>query len=104
MVRMRVDVVGRFTVLAQVSSVALDRLALVVTDALRIRLDEATIKHTAGETLVIVGFDGFQIMDGYSRLITDLAQANAALLACESQLFAYTRCHLQSLDPGVWLV
>jgi len=31
-------------------------------------------------------------------LIADLAQANASLLACESQLFAYTRCHLQSLD------
>src|SRR5688572_2933124 len=102
---MRVDVVGRLTVLAQVSSVALDCFALVVTDALRIGLDEAAIEHTAGETLVIVGFDSFEIMDGNSRLIADLAQANAAPLACESQLFAYTRCHLQSLDPGVgWLV
>jgi hypothetical protein len=43
-------------------------------------------------------------MDGDTRLIADLTQANASLLAGESQLFAYTRCHLQSLDPGVGLV
>jgi hypothetical protein len=43
-------------------------------------------------------------MDGNARLIADLAQANASPLACESQLFTDTRCHLQSLDPGVWLV
>jgi len=85
-------------VLAQVSSVALDGLALVVPDALRIRLDEAAIEDTSGETLVIVGFDGFEIVDRNSRLIADLTQAHASLLACESQLFAYTSCHLRSLD------
>jgi hypothetical protein len=35
-------------------------------------------------------------------LIADLAQADAALLAGESQLFAYTRCHLHSLDSWCW--
>src|SRR5688500_3229719 len=40
-------------------------------------------------------------MDGDSGLIADLAQANTALLASDSQLFAYACCHLQSLIPGV---
>ena len=47
--------------------------------------------------------DGFEIVDGNSGLIADLAQAHASLLACESQLFADARCHLQSLDPWRWL-
>jgi hypothetical protein len=34
-------------------------------------------------------------------LIADFSQTDAALLAGESQLFAYTRCHLQSLVPGL---
>src|ERR1041384_2155002 len=104
MMGMRVDVVYRLAVLAQVPGVTLNRFTLVVTDALRIRLDEAAIEHTTGKTLVIVGFDGFEIMDGDSRLFANFAQANASLLACESQLFAYTRCHLQSLDSWRWLV
>src|SRR5690349_17804248 len=98
MQRRRADVVSRLAMLAQVTCVTLDCLALVVADALRVSLNKTTIENTAGETLVIVCFDGFEIMDGDARLIADLAQADTALLAGESQLFAYTRCHLHSLD------
>src|SRR3954454_18502390 len=40
-------------------------------------------------------------MDRDARLFADFAQTDTALLAGESQLFAYTRCHVHSLDPGV---
>src|SRR5690348_2130937 len=93
-----VDVVSRLTMLTQIPRVTFDRFALVVTDALRVSLYEAAIEHTAGQAFVVIRFDCFEIMDGDSCLIADLAQANASLLAGESQLFAYTRCHLQSLD------
>jgi hypothetical protein len=90
--------------LTQVTRVTFDGFALIVTNTLRVRLDKAAVEYASGKALVVVGFDGFEIMDGDTRLIADLTQANASLLAGESQLFAYTRCHLQSLDPGVGLV
>ena len=93
-----VDVVGRLAVFTQVTRVAFNRFALVVTNALRVGLYETTIEDAAGETLVVVRFNGFEIMDRDTSLIADLAQADATLLTGESQLFAYTRCHLQSLD------
>src|SRR6185369_7687809 len=89
---------------AQVTRVTLDGFTLVVTNTLRVGLNKTSIEHTSGQALVVVRFDGFEIMDGDSSLIADFTQANASLLAGESQLFAYTRCHLQSLDPGVGLV
>ena len=97
---MRVDVVRRFAVLAQVSGIALDRLAFIVADALGVGLYKASIKDAAGQAFVIVRLDCFEIMDGDSGLVADLTQADAALLAGESQSFAYTCCHLQSLVPG----
>ena len=101
---MRVDVVRRFAMLAQVTRVTFDRLALVVADTAGVGFYETTIEDTSGQALVIIGFDGFQVVDGDAGLIADFAQANASLLPGESQLFAYTRCHLQSLVPGVgWL-
>src|SRR5215468_119415 len=98
MQRRGIDLVGGFTVFAQVARVTFNRLALVVADTFRVRLYKTTIEHTARQAFVVVGFDGFEIMDGNSCLIADVAQADTALLAGESQLFAYTRCHLQSLD------
>src|ERR1051326_65325 len=98
MQRCGVDVVSRLTMLAQVTRVTFDRFALVVTNTLCVGLYKTAIEHTAGQAFVVIRFDGFEIMDGDSCLIADLAQANASLLASESQLFAYTRCHLQSLD------
>src|SRR6185436_19551196 len=98
MKRRRVDVVSRLTVFAQVPRVAFDRLALVVVHTLRVGLNKAAIENAARQTFVIIRFDCFEIMDGDAGLIADFAQANAALLAGESQLFAYTRCHLHSLD------
>src|SRR4026209_2399221 len=89
---------------AQVTCVAFNRLAFVVPDTLRVRLYKAAIEHTSRQALVIVCFDRFKIMDRDPRLVANLTQAHASLLACESQLFAYTSCHLRSLDPGVgWL-
>src|SRR5215510_12658957 len=99
MQRRGVDLIRRITVFAQVTRVAFDRFALVVPNTLRVRLYKTTIEHTARQAFVVVSFDGFEIMDGNSCLIAD-----TALLAGESQLFAYIRCHLQSLDPGVVLV
>ena len=87
---------------AQVSRVTFNGFALVVADTLRVGLYEAAIENTSGQAFVIVRFDGFQVMDRDAGLIANLAQADAALLAGESQLFAYTCCHLQSLVPG-WL-
>src|ERR1043166_9720516 len=98
MERCGVDVVCRLAMFTHVARVAFDCFALVVTDTLRVGFYEAAIEHTARQAFVVIRFDSFKIMDGYSRLIADLAQANASLLASESQLFAYTRCHLQSLD------
>ncbi len=97
-----VDVVGRITVFAQVTRVTFNRLALVVADTLGVGLYKTAIENTSGQAFVIVRFDCFQIMDRDAGLIADFAQADAALLAGESQLFAYTCCHLQSLVPG-WL-
>jgi len=97
-----VDVVGRLAVFTQVTRVTFNRLALVVADTLGVGLYKTAIENTSGQTFVIVRFDCFQIMDGDAGLIADFAQADAALLAGESQLFAYTCCHLQSLVPG-WL-
>ena len=85
----------------QVTCVTLDRFAFVVTDTACVGLYKAAVENASGQTLVVVRFDCFEIVDGNAGLIADLAQANAALLAGESQLFAYTRCHLQSLVPGV---
>src|SRR5678815_1627750 len=101
MQRRRVDVVARLAVLAQIPRVALDCFTLVVAHTLGVGLYKAAIENTAGQALVVVGFDGFEIMDRDTSLLADLAQTNASLLARESQLFAYTRCHLHSLDS--WL-
>src|SRR5215204_3903185 len=88
--------------LTQVTGVTLDRLALVVSDALRVSLYEAAIEDASGQAFVVVRFNSFEIVDRDSGLVADFAQANASLLACESQLFAYTRCHLQSLVSWRW--
>src|ERR1700752_285170 len=98
MQRRGVDVVGRLSVFTQITSVAFDCLVFVVPHTFRVGLDEAAIEDASGETFVIVCFNCFEIMNGNSSLIADLAQANATLLASESQLFAYARSHLQSLD------
>ena len=98
---MRVDIVRRVAVFAQVSRVTFNRLAFIVADAAGIGFYKTAIEDTSGQAFVVVRLDGFEIVDGYSSLIADLAQADAALLASESQLFAYTCCHLQSLVPGV---
>ena len=85
---------------AQVTRVAFNGFAFIVADALRVGLYKAAIKNTSGQTLIIVCLDGFEIVDGDSGLIADFAKANASLLSSESQLFAYTCCHRQSLVPG----
>src|SRR5262245_52312516 len=92
---MRVRVICRFAVFAQVTGVTLDGLTFVVPHTTRVGLYKAAIENTAGQALVVVGFDCFEVVDGNSSLIADFAQANASLLAGESQLFAYTRCHFQ---------
>src|SRR6185369_14090303 len=96
---MGVDLIRRFAaVLAQIARVAFDRFAFVVADALRVGLYKTAIENTPGQAFVVVGFDCFEIMDRDSGLIADFAWADTACLACESQLFADTRCcHLQSL-------
>src|SRR5574338_920075 len=99
---MGVDVVCRLAVLTQIPRVAFDRLALVVADTLRVGLYKAAIEDASGQPLVIVRFDGFEIMDRNTSLFADLTQTDTALLAGESQLFAYTRCHLHSLDSWCW--
>src|SRR6185503_12536301 len=98
MQRCGVDVVCRLTMFTQITRVALDRLAFVIAHTFRVGLNKAAIEDTTGQAFVVVGFDSFEIVDGNAGLIADLAQAHAALLAGESQLFAYTRCHLHSLD------
>lgn len=98
---MRVDVVRRFAVFAQITRVTFDGFAFVVADTARVGFYKTAIENTTWEALVIIRFDGFQIVDRDTGLIADLAQTNASLLPGESQLFAYTRCHLQSLVPGV---
>ena len=95
-----VDVVRRIVVFAQVTGIALNGLAFIVADTLSVGLYKAPIENTSGQTLVIVRLNRLEIVDGDSGLIADLAQANSSLLAGESQLFAYTCCHLQSLVPG----
>src|SRR5215213_9456464 len=102
--RMGADVVCRLAVLTQIPRVALDRFALVVTHTLRIGLYKTAIEDAAGQAFVVVGFDGFEIVHRDSRLFADLTQTDASLLACESQLFAYTRCYVHSLDSWYWLV
>lgn len=97
---MRVDVVRRIAVFAQIPGVTLNRLAFIVADTPGVGLYKAAIEDTSGQAFVVVCLDCFEIVNGDSGLIADLAQANAALLASESQLFAYTCCHLQSLVPG----
>ena len=99
---MRADVVCRLAVLTQILRLTLYGLALVVAHTLRIGLYKTAIEDTAGQAFVVVGFDGFEIMDGDTRLLANFAQADTSLLARESQLFAYTRCHLHSLDS--WCV
>ena len=101
---MRVHVVSRLAVFAQIAGVTFDRLAFIVADASGVGFYKTAIEDTSGQAFVVVRFDCFKIMDGNACLIADFAQTNTALLAGESQLFAYTRCHLQSLDPGVGLV
>src|SRR5688572_33400392 len=98
--RRGVDVVRRVAVFAQIPRVTFNRLALVVAHTLRVGFYKAAIENTSGQAFVVVGFDGFEVVDGDSGLVADLAQANAPLLARESQSFAYTCCHLQSLVPG----
>src|SRR3954463_8771199 len=95
--RVSVDVISRFAVFAQITSVAFDRLAFVVAHGFRVGLYKTAIEDTSGQAFVVVCFDGFEVMNGDTGLIADFAQTDAALLASESQLFAYTRCHLQSL-------
>src|ERR1044072_2097681 len=97
----RADVVSRLPVLAQIPRVTLDSFTLVVAHTLRVGLYKTAIEDTAGQALVVVGFDGFEIMDRDARLFADFAQTNGSLLAGESQLFAYTRCHLHCSIPGV---
>src|SRR5574338_580923 len=97
----RVHFVNRLAVFAQVTGVALDSLAFVVTHTPRVGFYKAAIENTSGQALVVVCFDCFEIVDGDASLIADFAQANTSLLASESQLFAYTRCHLQSLVVGL---
>src|SRR5687768_3594965 len=92
------DLVRRVAVFAQVARVTFNGLAFVVPDSLRIGLYKAAIEYASGEAFVVVCFDRFEIVNGNPGLVADLAQTNTSLLACESQLFAYTRCHLQSLD------
>src|SRR5262245_4893079 len=98
MQRRGVDLVQRLTVFEQIPRVALDCFALIVANTFRVGLNKAAIEDASGQTFVIVSFDSFEIMNGNAGLIADLAQADTALLAGESQLFAYTRCHLHSLD------
>jgi len=88
-------------VFAQVPRISFDRLAFVVADTTGVGLYKTAIKNTSGQAFVVVRFNCLEIVDGDSGLIADLAKANASLLAGESQLFAYTCCHLQSLVPGV---
>ena len=94
---MRVHVVSRLAVFAQIAGVTFDRLAFIVADAFGVGFYKTAIEDTSGQAFVVVRFDCFEIMDGNACLIADFAQTNTALLAGESQLFAYTRCHLQSL-------
>ena len=95
---MGVDVVRCVAVFAQVTRVTFNRFAFVVADAAGVSLYKAAIEDTAGQAFEVIGFDGFQVVNGDTGLIADFAQTNASLLASESQLFAYTSCHLQSLD------
>src|SRR5215203_3346317 len=101
--RRGVDVVSRLTMLTQVTGVTFDRLALVISDALRVSLYEAAIEYASGQAFIVVRFNSLEIMERDLRLIADFAQANASLIACDSQLFAYARCHLQSLVSWRWL-
>ncbi len=98
---MRVDVVCRLAMFAQIARVTFNRLAFVVADTPRVGLYKTAVEDTSRQALVVIRFDGFEIVDGDSGLIADFAQANTSLFPSESQLFAYTRCHLQSLVPGV---
>jgi len=93
--RVSVHVVGRLAMFTQITGVAFDGLAFVVADTFRVGFYKAAIENTPGQAFVIVRFNGFEIMDGDAGLIADFAQADTALLAGESQLFADTRCHLQ---------
>src|SRR5918997_1748711 len=98
-----VDVVGRFAVLAEIASVTLDRLTFVVADSLRVRLYKTAVEDAAGQSFIVVCFNGFEVVKRDPGLVADFAQTDAARLASESQLFAYTSRHLQSLDSCRWL-
>src|SRR3954465_526686 len=84
--------------------IAFDGFRLVEADLFGVSLDEAAIEDAARQSLVVVRFDCFEIADGDSRLIRDLAQSDAARLTCESQLFSERGCHHQSASVNSGLI
>src|SRR5215468_8194651 len=98
-----IHVIAALAMLTKVASIAFNCFPLTIPNAACIGLNKAPVKYSTWQPLEIVCFDGLQIMDRNPGLIADFAYANPALLACESQLFADTRCHFQSLDSWRWL-
>jgi hypothetical protein len=60
-------------VFSQIASVSFNCFAFVVADALGVGLYKTAIENTTGQAFVIVGFNGFEIMDRDAGLLADLA-------------------------------
>src|SRR2546428_10008955 len=78
---------------------SLNRLLFIVAHAARISLDETAIEDPARQSLVVIGFDRFEVTHRDARLIGNLAQSHASFLARESQLLTDSSCHHQSASP-----